>query len=202
MRRSWPAVLIAANLALVCLLTGCSTATDLAKTSAEGSKPAPAASTDHAADGDGSNNGADGDRSDKGADGDGSNDDSESSVRLRLPNVVGPRPVFLTPSRNIGCSISTDAVRCDIIEQSYQLPRKPADCSGDFGHSISVGRHGIASFICVTDTVVDRGAPVLDYGTSTEVGDFGCTSSEEHIACYYLKSRHGFELSRESPALF
>jgi hypothetical protein len=179
------------------LLGGCADAVDVAEDSA-----IDAASATGAPDGDGG--GKDG----SGADGEGRGDassqggDDGPQVRLRLPNPGPPKPVFLTPSRNIGCAISTDSVRCDIVERSYDLPEKPADCDGDFGQSISVGRDGIATFVCVTDTVVDPGAPVLPYGTSTEVGDFGCTSSEAHIACYHLGSEHGFELSRESPALF
>ena len=38
--------------------------------------------------------------------------------------------------------------------------------------------------------------------TSTVVGDFGCTSRQAGIRCYYLPSPHGFWLSRDQPALF
>jgi hypothetical protein len=206
MQRPWPALLVA-----VLLVGACGAASDLAESSGN---RAAAVDADRAGGGNGGsgggNGGPDGD-TDRGNDG-GSNGGSDSRsqdrtdgpsvVRLRLPNVVGARPVFLTPSRNIGCAISADSVRCDILERSYLLPPKPADCQGSFGRSISVGRDGIAGFVCVTDTVIDPAAPVLAYGTSTEVGDFGCTSSEQHIACYHLESDHGFELSRESPALF
>jgi hypothetical protein len=192
MQRLWPTLLVAALLS-----TACAAATDVAESS---SNRAAAVDTDRSADGknrdsDTPSDSRSDDRPDDGPDG-------PSDARLRLPNVVGALPVFLTPSRNIGCEFSDDAVRCDILERSYLLPPKPADCQGSFGRSISVGRDGIASFVCVSDTVVDQSAPVLAYGTSTEVGDFGCTSSEQHIACYHLESDHGFELSRESPALF
>jgi hypothetical protein len=184
MQRLWPAVLVAA------LLVGaCGAASDVAESSNN-----RAAAVDHDRAGGGTEGGPES-RSEERPDG-------PRVVRLRLPNVVGARPVFLTPSRNIGCAFSADAVRCDILERSYLLPPKPADCRGAFGRSISVGRDGIAAFVCVSDTVIDPSAPVLAYGTSTEVGDFGCTSSEQHIACYHLESDHGFELSRESPALF
>ncbi len=187
MRRSW------SGLVFVLLLTaGCGTAAELADTAPE--SRAPAARTSEAEPGDSSRSGDRG--SGPGAGGD------RGGVRLRLPNDVGPRPVFLTPSRNIGCAISSDQVRCDIVERSYDLPPKPASCHGGFGRSIAVGRAGIAAFVCVRDTVIDPGAPILGYGSSTQVGDFGCTSSTESISCYHLESDHGFELSRDSPALF
>ncbi len=56
--------------------------------------------------------------------------------------------------------------------------------------------------MCVTDTVIAPRAPVLAYGTSTVVGDFGCTSRQNGIRCYYLPSKHGFWLSQERPVLF
>ncbi len=124
--------------------------------------------------------------------------------RLVLPHTVGAVPSFLTPSHNIGCLVTSDAARCDIRQHSYKSPPKPDTCNGDYGQSIEVTREGVAGFICVTDTVVNPKAPILKYGTSTVVGDFGCTSTEAGIHCYYLKSdpAHGFDLSREQPALF
>ena len=126
-----------------------------------------------------------------------------STPRTRtLPNVVGAIPTFLTPSHNIGCAISGNQVRCDIAEHSYRNPPRPADCQGAYGQSIAVTRNGIAAFACVTDTVISPRAPVLAYTTSTVVGDFGCTSRQAGIRCYYLPSPHGFWLSRDQPALF
>lgn len=116
--------------------------------------------------------------------------------------MVGAVPVFLTPSRNIGCMVTDAGARCDIREHVYKTPPKPAGCQGDYGQSIEVTTSGIASFVCVTDTVMNEGAPVLEYSTSTVVGDFGCTSLMSGIRCYYLKSKHGFWLSQEHPALF
>lgn len=119
-----------------------------------------------------------------------------------LPNVAGAFPTFLTPSRNIGCAISRGSVRCDIGQHVYREPKKPAGCHGDYGQSIAVARTGIASFVCVTDTVISRRAPILAYSTSTVVGDFGCTSRQSGIQCYYLPSKHGFWMSQERPVLF
>ena len=182
--RSWPAVAAA-----VALLAGCGVAADVADSagSAQPADPTAAPPADSAPGPDEPTTGE---------------ETGSGSSRLRLPNDVGPVPVFLTPSRNIGCAITEDSVRCDILQRSYDLPPRPPDCDGRWGRSIAVGRSGIAEFLCVQDTVVDPDAPVLEYGTSTEVGDFGCASSEQNISCYYLEDQHGFELSREAPAVF
>jgi hypothetical protein len=120
----------------------------------------------------------------------------------QLPNVVGAVPRFLTPSRNIGCAISNGGARCDIRQHVYREPKKPAGCQGAYGQSIAVATTSVAAFVCVTDTVIAPRAPVLAYGTSTVVGDFGCTSRQNGIRCFYLPSKHGFWLSQERPVLF
>jgi hypothetical protein len=120
----------------------------------------------------------------------------------QLPHDVGPVTYFSSPSRNIGCLITTSSVRCDIGQKSYKEPRRPASCQLDYGQAIAVARDDSeANFVCVGDTVLGA-KKVLDYHTSTEVGDFGCTSRETGMTCYNLRTRHGFTVSREYVDLF
>ena len=119
----------------------------------------------------------------------------------RLPHVVGQVDYFVSPSRNIGCVITEDAVRCDIEEKSYQEPAQPPSCQLDYGEALEVGQAGIGEFACVSDTVLGADL-VLDYNTSTVVGDFGCTSRETGMTCYNLSTRHGFMISREIADVF
>jgi hypothetical protein len=119
----------------------------------------------------------------------------------QLPHVVGAIDFFVSPSRNIGCLITADAVRCDIQQKSYREPTPPTSCQLDYGKSLQVGPDAIAEFGCVGDTVLGA-RRVLDYNTSTVVGDFGCTSRETGMTCYNLRTRHGFLISREFVDLF
>jgi hypothetical protein len=119
----------------------------------------------------------------------------------RLPHVVSQVDFFLSPSRNIGCLITGSSVRCDIDEKSYREPAQPSSCQLDWGKSVEVGRAGEAEYACVDDSVLGAGS-VLDYNTSTVVGDFGCTSRETGMTCYNLRTRHGFLISREIVDLF
>jgi hypothetical protein len=119
----------------------------------------------------------------------------------RLPHVVSQVDYFLSPSRNIGCLITGSSVRCDIDEKSYREPAPPASCQLDYGKAVEVGPAGEAEYACVSDSVLGAGS-VLDYNTSTVVGDFGCTSRETGMTCYNLRTRHGFLISREIVDLF
>lgn len=116
-------------------------------------------------------------------------------LEVRLPHVVGKIDRFSSPSANIGCQITGNAVRCDIEKRRYQPPHKPRGCDLDYGNSFAVGR-GEPDLGCVGDTVL--GAPItLSYGTSTRVGDYGCQSRKDGMRCYNLRTGRGFLVSRE-----
>lgn len=120
----------------------------------------------------------------------------------QLPHVVGSIKFFASPSENIGCLITRTSVRCDIKQKSYREPRKPRSCRLDFGKALQVGRADRkAEFACVGDTALGA-RRILRYHTSTEVGDFGCTSRESGMTCYNLRTRHGFLISREVVDVF
>ena len=127
------------------------------------------------------------------------NPDGGSSKQL--PHVVGGMDYFVSPSHNIGCAITDTSVRCDIRQKSYREPAPPATCSLDYGHSLAVGLDGPAEFACVGDTVLGA-HQILPYNSSTEVGNFGCTSRETGMTCYNLSTRHGFLISREIANVF
>ncbi len=74
-------------------------------------------------------------------------------------------PIFMTPSRNIGCAVlGNEGLRCDIVESSYRKPQKPADCEAAWAVSVMLPAEEEARFGCISDTVLNPGAPVLAYG--------------------------------------
>ena len=105
---------------------------------------------------------------------------------------------FVMPSGNIGCGYTDDPnhyLRCDIL-QSSDMPRKPRSCDLDYGHAYAMNRRGKARTLCAGDTVVNRNAPVLDYGEKKKIGGFTCRSRMSGLRCRN-KSDHGFFLSRD-----
>jgi hypothetical protein len=108
---------------------------------------------------------------------------------------------FTAPSGNVGCSIASTMVRCDISERDWSPPARPADCDGDYGQGISLLPGGQATFVCAGDTVLGEGAP-LAYGKSLSAGALVCTSAESGITCRDTETGHGFSIAREAYRLF
>jgi hypothetical protein len=103
---------------------------------------------------------------------------------------------FRMPSGNIACGYSTDfgpvTLRCDILSGLRPEPR--GSCELDWT-GLSMGR-GSARPTCAGDTVYDRKAPVLRYGTVWKRGPFTCVSLLIGLSCVN-STGHGFFLSKE-----
>jgi hypothetical protein len=103
---------------------------------------------------------------------------------------------FRMPSGNIACGYSTDfgpvTLRCDILSGLRPEPR--GRCELDWT-GLSMGR-GSARPTCAGDTVYDRKAPVLRYGTVWKRGPFTCVSLLIGLSCVN-STGHGFFLSKE-----
>jgi hypothetical protein len=118
----------------------------------------------------------------------------------------GPR--FTTPSRNISCrltdtsSTSDGEARCDVAQQSWPLPPKPADCTGSWGGSVTVSGPEPARLNCIGDTVADAGLRVLEYGQALSYGGIVCDSRETGVRCVNRATGHGFRVARASYDLF
>ncbi|MGH3357757.1 MAG: DUF6636 domain-containing protein [Nocardioidaceae bacterium] len=122
-------------------------------------------------------------------------DDRGGQLEVRLRNVVGEIERFSSPSMNIGCQITEDAVRCDIKKRQYKPPRQPKSCDLAYGNAFAVGRDE-PELGCVSDSAL--GAPTtLAYGTSTRVGSYGCNSRRDGMRCYNLRTGRGFLVSQE-----
>jgi hypothetical protein len=114
----------------------------------------------------------------------------------------------MTPSGNIACYVTSgtpgDATdpgqaRCDIRQDSWTPPERPASCSGDWGHSLTVGPDG-AAFACVSDSAVNDN--VVGYGTTQVRGAFSCSVDQSGVTCTDRDTGHGFAISSERYRLF
>ncbi len=103
---------------------------------------------------------------------------------------------FRMPSGNIACGYSTDfgpvTLRCDILSGLRPEPRRR--CELDWT-GLSMGR-GSATPTCAGDTVYDRKAPVLRYGSVWKRGPFTCLSLLIGLSCVN-STGHGFFLSKQ-----
>jgi hypothetical protein len=104
---------------------------------------------------------------------------------------------FALPSGNISCEITDDAATCTIADSAAE-PATQEGCAGVVGPIVTVSAEG-ASTPCVQGALpgpAAPGTPVLEYGQSTTVGDFTCTSSTSGVTCHHDPSRAGFTLAR------
>jgi hypothetical protein len=123
---------------------------------------------------------------------------------------AAPRPqirdvqqaIFLSPSKNIGCDLSTFAVRCDIGRRDWTAPAKPADCEWDWGYGVYVQVGKPAVFTCASDSLLGATTDILPYGHALRAGDFLCDSESAAMRCTNERSGHGFMLSVQDYKLF
>jgi hypothetical protein len=109
---------------------------------------------------------------------------------------------FETPSHNIGCVLGGKiGARCDIREHTWTPPPKPASCPVDWGFGLTVGRQGVARWVCAGDTVFG-GKRVLGYRKSIVRGRFKCTSYRNGVRCVNTRNGHGFKLARRAARWF
>jgi hypothetical protein len=109
---------------------------------------------------------------------------------------------FLTPSKNIGCTLSATSVRCDIGRREWAPPSKPADCALDYGNGLYVEKAKTAGFMCAGDSLLGATKNILEYGYALRAGDFLCDSESVAMRCANQRTGHGFMLSVQSYKLF
>lgn len=111
---------------------------------------------------------------------------------------------FASPSGNIWCTIGSDSAACQISEMAYQAPGGGCEGNELFGHVVEVAADG-SSFPCPDGGI--PGAPaadrtVLEYGQTSALGDFMCTSSESGMRCTNIRTGAGFTVARAAANRF
>lgn len=128
---------------------------------------------------------------------------AEAPEDFDVPEGVLSEPAFATPSGNIWCDLTTDGATCTIGGHEYGVPDQP-DCDEHTGRVLQVTESG-ASMPCVAQappTSAPESHVELDYGESTMVGDFLCSSAETGVTCRSLVAGHGFELAYADYSIF
>ncbi len=128
-----------------------------------------------------------------GASADTAGQDAVSPVMYPADDNALELSLFVSPSGNIACELSEDAVSCTI--NSYEF-------TGDDMQSCGAGPLTItanateAGVNCATAAVNATGATTLSYGDYAVDGNTACRSSEYGIACWNTVSGVGFGISR------
>jgi hypothetical protein len=99
---------------------------------------------------------------------------------------------FVSPSRNIACSLAAGQARCDVVERDWAEPPPVGCTSAPTGAQLVAGAPVLAC-----GPVPDTTGAVLDYGTGVRLGDIVCVSQETGMTCR-TESGRGFRVSRAS----
>ncbi|MDG6101446.1 hypothetical protein Daura_39725 [Dactylosporangium aurantiacum] len=110
--------------------------------------------------------------------------------------------VFRTPSANIGCGVFPDSVRCTILTKTWTPPPAPADCDLDWGSSLGLDPQHGATLVRAGDSAFTPDAKVIAYGHALRVGTVLCTSTETHLRCESVTTKHGFTVAKETYTVF
>jgi hypothetical protein len=139
-------------------------------------------------------------------------DPTKVSATLAEPDALtGPEPTddevidepigFISPTGNVACMIDPTWVRCDILDNDWSPPPRPADCDFDYGQGISLRPGSPAEFVCAGDTAFGPDE-VLPYGESIAAGVLACDSADSGFTCRDVETGHGFSISRQAYQLF
>lgn len=109
---------------------------------------------------------------------------------------------FATPSGNITCAMTADGTRCDVLERTWQIPPKPADCLLDYGSGTILQPGQPGQLLCAGNTVADPSLPVLAYGETVRFAGVECASRQTGVRCTDTASGHGFEVARAAYQVF
>ncbi|MEE1651572.1 DUF6636 domain-containing protein [Brachybacterium sp. J144] len=96
-----------------------------------------------------------------------------------------------SPTGNIRCELDGDTVACSLEETRYD--EDVEDC-GDSQFTIRATGEEVA--LDCEGTVGAEGAETLEYGQTAVDGNVACTSRDDGMTCWDVRSGHGFMVSR------
>ncbi|GEA88444.1 DUF6636 domain-containing protein [Cellulomonas cellasea] len=104
---------------------------------------------------------------------------------------------FASPTGNISCAMADDGVTCSIASITFAPPGAEACAAGTLGHTVVAGADGV-ELPCLDGPVPAVAAddvPRLEYGATSTVGGWTCTSATNGVTCVD-ESGTGFRLAR------
>jgi hypothetical protein len=122
---------------------------------------------------------------------------------------TGAKAQFTSPTGNIYCSIATSGgvpPGCELRDGRITPPAGTCDSGG--GGAKDVGRiewsGDTPKLVCNSDTMIQPGAPVLQYGSIAQVqgSPFQCVSETIGMTCVNTAGKKGFFMAKGSYTLF
>ncbi|MCV2396243.1 hypothetical protein OEB99_18185 [Actinotalea sp. M2MS4P-6] len=111
---------------------------------------------------------------------------------------------FVLPSGNIWCEMTDTSATCTILSFTFTPPDVPAGCDGTVGNVLTVTAGQEPEMACVVGDppAVPDGAPTLEYGQASTVGEMTCHSSTNGATCRHNPTGSGFSVARAGYRFF
>lgn len=102
-----------------------------------------------------------------------------------------------SPTGNIRCELDGDTVACSLAETRYD-----GDLEGCGDTELTIRATGEEVAPDCGSPVAADGAQTLEYGTTAVDGNMACTSRQDGMTCWDVRSGHGFMVSRSTYEVF
>lgn len=122
------------------------------------------------------------------------NDAEQTELESPAPEDALSITDFSSPTGNINCQLTEEAVTCTVLEYDFDAP---AEC-GD-GVTFRVEDEAEAQIDCSLG--VGSQGEALEYGEVTGNESFACQAHELYFECWSQRTGNGFEIAREYYAL-
>ncbi|MDO8107249.1 hypothetical protein Q6348_08580 [Isoptericola sp. b441] len=111
---------------------------------------------------------------------------------------------FELPSHNIWCEMTETSATCTILRFTFTPPDPPTGCSGTVGNVLRIVAGHDPQMECVVGAPppVPAGAPTLEYGQASTVGQMTCHSSTNGVTCRHNPTGQGFSVARAGYRFF
>lgn len=130
---------------------------------------------------------------------DGESAEASSTQAVTVPEGALDIAEFATPTGNIWCTIGDDAATCQIATIEYEPPSIP-NCEGnDLAGKVLRVSGATAEYPCPDGPIAGadpKDRDVLEYGQTTHVGEYMCTSTEEGVSCTDIVTGASFSVRR------
>ena len=111
------------------------------------------------------------------------------------PATAVSAPWFVSETRNTACEIDASGVTCTIYEVNFGLSAQGCTSTP---YTITIPEQGQARWDCSLPIVPnDSNGPVLEYSTSSSVGNGACLATFRGMSCWNTKTGSSFAIARD-----
>lgn len=120
---------------------------------------------------------------------------SSSTISFPAPANAVSAPWFVSETRNTACQLGAAGTTCTIYQANFSLSAQGCTSAP---YTITIPEQGPARWDCTLPMVPnDADGPVLEYSTSSSVGNGACLGTIRGMSCWNLRTGSSFAIARD-----